>query len=214
MDSYRHKGLRSKLITILKNKGISDQRVIEAMSLVPRHLFLDKAFEEWAYRDQAFPIGCGQTISHPYTVAVQTQLLDPQPTDKILEIGTGSGYQAAVLSHLCKKIYSIERHEPLYRNTSVLLARIGYRAIRTLHGDGYLGADRFAPYDKILITAGASTVPDTLLQQLRVGGYLVIPIGEGDDKTMKRITKVAEDKYSEESFGVFHFVPFLEGTES
>ncbi len=214
MDSYRHKGLRSKLITILKDKGISDQRVIAAMSLVPRHLFLDKAFEEWAYRDQAFPIGCGQTISHPYTVAVQTQLLDPQPTDKILEIGTGSGYQAAVLSHLCKKIYSIERHEPLYRNTSVLLARIGYRAIRTLHGDGYLGADRFAPYDKILITAGASTVPDTLLQQLRVGGYLVIPIGEGDDKTMKRITKIAEDKYSEESFGVFHFVPFLEGTES
>ena len=214
MESYRHKGLRSKLIRTLKAKGISHPNVIEAMSQVPRHLFLDKAFEEWAYRDQAFPIGCGQTISQPYTVAYQTQLIDPQPTDKILEIGTGSGYQAAVLSHLCKKIYSVERHEPLYRNTSLLLARIGYRQVRTLHGDGYLGADRYAPFDKIIITAGASIMPDILLQQLKVGGYLVIPIGDGDDKTMKRITKVTEDRFEEESFGIFQFVPFLEGTES
>jgi len=214
MDSYRHKGMRSKLVDTLRQKGINNPKVIDAIGQVPRHLFLDKAFEEWAYRDKAFPIGCGQTISHPYTVALQTQLLDPQPTDKVLEIGTGSGYQAAVLSHLCKKIYSIERHKALYRNTSVLLARIGYRSIRTLHGDGYLGADRFAPYDKILITAGASMVPETLLQQLKIGGYLVIPIGDDDDKTMKRITKIAEDRYEEEAFGVFHFVPFLEGTEA
>jgi protein-L-isoaspartate(D-aspartate) O-methyltransferase len=211
MDSYRHKGLRKKLIQTLTEKGINNPRVIEAMNLVPRHLFLDKAFEEWAYKDQAFPIGSGQTISQPYTVAFQTQLLDPQPHEKILEIGTGSGYQAAVLSHLCKKIYSIERHKDLYINTSGLLNRIGYKSVRTLLGDGYKGAPRFAPFDKVIITAGASSIPDTLLEQLKVGGHLIIPVGISEDKTMKKITKIDIDQYEEQSFGIFHFVPFLQG---
>ena len=176
-----------------------------------RDRFLDKAFEEWAYRDQAFPIGSGQTISQPYTVAFQTQLLDPQPHEKILEIGTGSGYQAAVLSQLCTKIYSIDRHQELYINTSELLNRIGYKSIRTLLGDGYKGAPRFAPFDKVIITAGASSIPSPLLQQLKVGGHLIIPVGISEDKTMKKITKIDVDQYEEQSFGIFHFVPFLQG---
>lgn len=211
MESYRHKGLRKKLIQTLTDKGISDSKVLEAIGVVPRHLFLDKAFEEWAYKDQAFPINDGQTISQPYTVAFQTQLLDVQPTDKILEIGTGSGYQAAVLSHLCKRIYSIERHKSLYIKTSTLLRNIGYNSIRTLHGDGYLGAERYAPYDKIIITAGASIFPQQLFDQLAIGGYLIIPIGEDDAKTMKRITKISDTNYETEDFGVFRFVPFLKG---
>jgi len=211
MDSYRHKGLRKNLVETLIEKGITDSNVLNAIGNVPRHLFLDKAFEEWSYKDQAFPINDGQTISQPYTVALQTQLLDVQSTDKILEVGTGSGYQAAVLSCLCKRIYSIERHKTLYVKTSKLLSNIGYGSIRTLHGDGYLGAERYAPYDKIIITAGASNIPKQLLQQLSVGGYLIIPIGDNDAKTMTRITKVGDGKYESEAFGVFKFVPFLKG---
>jgi len=211
-DNYRHKGLRKKLIAILKKKGISNKEVLDAIGKIPRHLFLDKAFEEWAYKDQAFPIGSGQTISQPYTVAYQTQLLDPKQNDKILEVGTGSGYQACVLSLLCKKIYSIERQKTLFDQTNKLLKKIGFESIRTLYGDGYQGAPRFAPFDKILITAGATTVPDALLEQLKVGGYLVIPIGAGDDKTMTRIIKLSDSKYKTEEYGLFRFVPFKEGT--
>ena len=179
---------------------------------VPRHLFLDKAFEEWAYKDQAFPIKAGQTISQPYTVAFQTQLLEPNKSEKVLEIGTGSGYQACILSHLFKKVYSIERQKLLFDTTEVLLKKIGYERIRTLFGDGYKGAPRFAPFDKILVTAGASNIPQDLLSQLKIGGYLVLPVGLDDDKEMLRIKKIDEEKYETESFGIFRFVPFKKGT--
>jgi protein-L-isoaspartate(D-aspartate) O-methyltransferase len=212
-DNYRHKGLRKKLVQLLKKQGIQNEAILAAIGNVPRHLFLDKAFEEWAYKDQAFPIGSGQTISQPYTVAFQTELIDPQPTDKILEVGTGSGYQACVLSFLCKKIYSIERQKALFDHTNKILKSIGYEKIRTLYGDGYKGAPRFAPFDKILITAGATFIPESLLEQLKIGGFLVIPLGPGDDKTMTRITKIDKDNYLTEEFGLFRFVPFKQGTE-
>ena len=211
IDNFRHKGLRKKLVATIKSKGITNERVIDAVGKIPRHLFLDKAFEEWAYKDQAFPIGQGQTISQPYTVAYQTELIDPQPEDKILEIGTGSGYQACVLALLSKKVYSIERQKALFDNTNAFLKSIGFERIRTLYADGYLGAPRFAPFDKILITAGATRVPEKLLEQLKIGGIMVIPLGSGDDKTMTRITRVGEDEYKTERFGLFRFVPFKEG---
>ena len=184
------------------------------MAMIPRHLFLDTAFEEQAYKNKAFPIGNEQTISHPYTVARQTELINPHPTDKILEIGTGSGYQASLLSLLCRRIYSIERHKSLHQITTVLLQKLGYGSVRTLYGDGYKGAPRYAPFDKILVTAGAETVPQELLTQLKVGGVLVIPVGSGDDKTMLRITKIDESKYNKESFGIYQFVPFLGGVST
>lgn len=211
MDSYRHKGLRRQLVEVVRAKGITNVRILEAIGKVPRHLFLDKAFEEQAYKDKALPILADQTISQPYTVAYQTELLDPQTTDTILEIGTGSGYQGAVLSHLCRKIYSIERQEALYQYTSLKLPEIGYENIRTLYGDGYQGSDRFAPFDKILVTAGASFIPPALIEQLKVGGYLVIPFGDGDVKTMLRIIKISEEEVKREEYGEFRFVPFLEG---
>lgn len=211
MDSYRHKGLRLRLVELMIEKGIADTRLLQAMIEVPRHLFLDKAFEEWAYKDQAFPIAMGQTISHPYTVAYQTQLLKVNSTDKILEIGLGSGYQAAILSLIGGKIYSIERHRQLYEKTTLLLKKIGYQSVRTLHGDGYLGAERFAPFDKILVTAGASVIPENLLSQLKVGGLMVIPLGDGHQKGMTRIIKTSSSSFETETFGAFEFVPFLEG---
>ncbi len=214
MDSYRHRGLRKKLIQELEKKGIKNKKILSAMAMIPRHLFLDTAFEEQAYKNKAFPIGNEQTISHPYTVARQTELINPHPTDKILEIGTGSGYQASLLSLLCRRIYSIERHKSLHQITTVLLQKLGYGSVRTLYGDGYKGAPRYAPFDKILVTAGAETVPQELLTQLKVGGVLVIPVGSGDDKTMLRITKIDESKYNKESFGIYQFVPFLGGVST
>lgn len=211
MESYRHKGLRKSLVNILIKKGITNKRVLQAINTVPRHLFLDKAFEEWAYKDQAIPISANQTISHPYTVAFQTQLLNPQPDDKILEIGTGSGYQACVLALLCKKIYSIERQIELFEETNTLLQNIGYQKIRTLYGDGYLGAPRFAPFNKILVTAGAEEIPNTLLSQLKIGGFLVIPVGNNEDKKMIKIIKKSENDFIKESHGIFRFVPFKKG---
>lgn len=211
LDDFRHKGLRKKLVETIKAKGIKNQKVLDAIGKIPRHLFLDKAFEEWAYKDQAFPIGHGQTISQPYTVAYQTELIDPQPDDKILEIGTGSGYQACVLALMCRKVYSIERQKGLFDSTNKLLKEIGFERIRTLFGDGYKGAKRFAPFDKILVTAGADFIPEELLKQLKIGGLLVIPLGEGEDKTMTRITRVNENKYETEEFGLFRFVPFMKG---
>lgn len=214
MDSYRHKGLRKKLIETLLNEGITDQKVLQAMSEVPRHLYLDGAFEDWAYKNQAFQIGCGQTISQPYTVAFQTQLLDVQATDKILEIGTGSGYQASVLSLLAKRVYTIERQKTLFDKTTQLLSNIGFGKIRTLYGDGYAGSPRFAPFDKIIVTAGAINIPQTLIDQLRPGGKMVIPVGTDENKTMIRINKDSDSNLHQEEFGVFHFVPFKEGTVS
>ncbi len=211
LDNFRHKGLRKHLVKTIKSKGIKNDKILDAIGQIPRHLFLDKAFEEWSYKDQAFPIGFGQTISQPYTVALQTELIDPQHDDKILEIGTGSGYQACVLALLCNKVYSIERQKGLFDRTNQLLKEIGFERVRTLHGDGYKGAKRFAPFDKILVTAGADAIPQMLLDQLKIGGQLVIPLGKGEDKTMTRISRIQEKEFQSEEFGLFRFVPFKEG---
>lgn len=211
-DSYRHKGLRSNLVKELRNKGIVNGQVLEAIGTIPRHLFLDKAFEEWAYKDVAFPIGNEQTISQPYTVAYQSQLLDIKPKDKVLEIGTGSGYQACVLVLLKAKVYSIERQESLFKRTSAFLPQIGFGAVRTLFGDGYEGAPKFAPFDKIIITASSQTFPSKLLAQLKIGGQMVIPHGDEKQQTMYRITRLAENDFQKEAFDKFAFVPFLKGT--
>lgn len=210
-DSYFHQGLRSKLVTTLRQKGINDDRILRAFMNIPRHLFLDSAFAKWAYTDVAFPIGANQTISQPYTVAFQTNLLELTGKEKVLEIGTGSGFQACVLAYLGSKVYTIERQEKLFHKTDNLLNKLGYGRIRTLLGDGYKGSPRFAPFDKILITCGAPYIPQDLLDQLKVGGYLVVPLGEGEVQTMVRIKKTSPTEYSKEEFGKFKFVPFLEG---
>lgn len=210
IDTYRHKGMRMKLVDSLKKKGISDKKVIKAIAEIPRHFFLDKAFEEWAYKDVPFPIESDQTISQPYTVAFQSSLLEVKAGDKILEIGTGSGYQASVLYHMGAKVYSIERQSKLYEITRKFLPSIGFGNIRLLLGDGYMGSERFAPFDKILVTAGANYVPNALVQQLKIGGMLVIPVGDKVQK-MLRLTKVSETEMKTEEFGDFRFVPFLKG---
>lgn len=212
-DSYRHKGLRRKLIQALRKKGISDERVLDAMERIPRHLFLDRAFEDWAYRDVPFPIGNEQTISQPFTVAFQTELLQVKPRDRILEVGTGSGYQACVLAEMGAKVYTVERVKALYERTHKFLEELGYQRIRTFLRDGNEGLPRFAPYDGILATAGATEIPDMLLKQLAVGGRLVIPVGKGDTQQMLRVTRVSEDDFKQESFGAFRFVPFLRGLD-
>lgn len=213
LDSYRHKGLRAKLIAALVKSGITDERVLHAIDQVPRHLFLDKAFEEWAYKDNAFPIDCEQTISQPYTVAFQTSLLDIKPKDKVLEIGLGSGYQACVLFELGAKVYSIERHKHLHDQTAERLRQIGYKGIRTFFGDGFKGLPQFAPFDKIIITAAAPEIPEELIKQLKIGGIMVLPLNEGNHQKMMKITKNAENKLKKELFGNFRFVPMLKGTE-
>jgi len=202
-----------QLIETLRHEGVRDEKVLEAMAKVPRHLFLEKAFEEWAYKNVAFPIGADQTISQPLTVAIQTSLLEVKKGDKILEVGTGSGYQACVLYLLGAKVYTIERHSSLYERTDKLLRELGFGAIRTFLGDGYAGLPMFAPFDKILVTAGATLLPETLINQLAVGGHLVIPIGGDDSQTMWRYTKVEEGNIKSETFGKFKFVPFLKGTQ-
>jgi protein-L-isoaspartate(D-aspartate) O-methyltransferase len=201
------------LIETLRHEGIRDEKVLAAMAKVPRHLFLEKAFEDWAYKNVAFPIGCDQTISQPLTVAIQTGLLDIKKGDKILEVGTGSGYQACILSELGAKIYTIERQTALFEKTEKLLKVLGYQSIRTFLGDGYSGLSMFAPFDKILVTAGASTLPDSLVKQLAVGGHLVIPIGDDNSQTMWRFTLKEEGQVVSEAFGKFKFVPFLKGIE-
>lgn len=201
------------LIETLRQEGVRDEKVLEAMSKVPRHLFLEKAFEEWAYKNVAFPIGADQTISQPLTVAIQTSLLEVKKGDKILEVGTGSGYQACVLYLQGAKVYTIERQSSLYERTDKLLRELGFGAIRTFLGDGYAGLPMFAPFDKILVTAGATLLPETLVNQLAVGGHLVIPIGGDDSQTMWRYTKVEEGNIKSETFGKFKFVPFLKGTQ-
>jgi len=210
-DTYRHKGLRSNLVKTLKDKGINNQKVLDAIGSIPRHLFLDNAFEEWAYKDVAFPIGSEQTISQPYTVAYQTDLLQVSPRHKILEIGTGSGYQACVLSALGAKVYSIERQQSLFIKTAEFLPKIGFGAIRTLFGDGYQGSPKFAPFDRILITASCESFPQNLIGQLKIGGIMVVPKGNAQEQTMYRITRTSENEYAEESFDKFAFVPFLKG---
>jgi protein-L-isoaspartate(D-aspartate) O-methyltransferase len=212
LDTYRHKGLRKRLIDTLRKRGIADEAVLTAMAAIPRHYFLDKAFEEHAYEDKPFPIGHDQTISQPFTVAYQSALLQVAPNDRILEIGTGSGYQAAVLAVMGARVYTIERQEGLYLKAKSQLAQMGLSKIRCFFGDGTHGLSDFAPFDKIIVTAGAPVVPDALKQQLTIGGLLVIPVGE-DVQYMFRVTRVAENKFREERFEAFRFVPFLEGTE-
>jgi len=211
LDTPRHQGLRKRLIDGLKIKGIRDERVLEALSRVPRHVFMDSSFVNFAYRDQAFPIGSGQTISQPFTVAFQTQLLDVFPMCKVLEVGTGSGYQAAVLCELRAKVYTMERQRELYIKAQQLLPEMGYNPSFFL-GDGYKGLPTYGPFDRILVTAGAPYVPEDLLQQLTIGGKLVIPVGSGDQQEMLLITRVAEDDFSTEKHGAFVFVPLLKGT--
>lgn len=209
-DTYRHKGLRRQLVEEIQKKGISDEAILFAIGALPRHFFLEKAFEEWAYQDKAFPIGNDQTISQPYTVAYQTALLNIQKHDRILEVGTGSGYQAAILALLGARIYTVERQEDLYRNAKQLLEALKISTIRCFHRDGYKGLPEYAPFHKILVTAGAIEVPKALLSQLVVGGCLVIPVGKGTQKMM-RITRKRESKFQEEVFDNFRFVPFLKG---
>lgn len=211
-DTYLHKGMRRRLIAQLRTRGIKDEGVLMVMSELPRHYFIDKAFEEHAYEDKAFPIGNNQTISQPYTVAYQTSLLNVQKRDKILEIGTGSGYQAAVLALLGARVYTVERQEALFYATKTLLDALQLGNIRCFLRDGYKGLPEYAPFDKILVTAGASEVPAVLLQQLAVGGVLVIPVGEKVQK-MYRITRLSDTDYQHESFDDFRFVPFLEGIQ-
>lgn len=208
IDSYKHKGLRKKLLNTLREKGISDDVVLNAMNNVPRHLFMDNAFTEFAYQDKAFPIGSDQTISQPYTVAFQTQLLKLKKGDKVLEIGTGSGYQTCVLMNIVSKVFSIERQKSLYERTKLLLPKLGYQP-KLFYGDGFKGLPSYAPFDKILITAGAPEIPEELIRQLKTGGCMVIPLDQEDGQVMKRITKVSDDQLETEEFGKFRFVPML-----
>jgi len=209
-DTYRHKGMRKRLIETLREKGIEDERILRAFDLVPRHLFLDKAFEEWAYTDKAFPIGHKQTISQPFTVAYQTDLLEIKGKDKVLEIGTGSGFQAAILSTLGASVFTVERQELLYKKTSELLRRLGLGNIKLFHRDGYEGLPRYAPFDKIIVTAAAPKIPKELCEQLAIGGKMIIPIGKRT-QYMYRIERLTETKFRNEKLGKFQFVPFVEG---
>ncbi len=208
-DSYRHKGLRNKLVQTLRQKGISNEDVLNAIGRVPRHLFIESGFVNFAYQDKAFPIAAGQTISQPYTVAYQTELLELKPGDKVLEIGTGSGYQAAVLIEMGVDLYSIERQNELFNKTSRLLKSLDYNAHFFL-GDGYKGLPAFAPFDKIIITAGAPFIPKDLLLQLRNDGSMIIPLGERE-QIMTKIVRINEDEFEQKSLGSFAFVPMLEG---
>ena len=210
-DTYRHKGLRKKLIDGIRAKGITDENVLEAMNNIPRHFFLDSALDEIAYEDRAFPIGEGQTISQPYTVAYQTQLLQVKPHEKILEIGTGSMYQATVLAEMGVKLFSIERQKALFENTKLFIFKSKYPNLKFFYGDGYEGLPTYAAFDKVLITAAAPFIPPKLIDQLKVGGKMVIPLDEGQFQRMLRITKNADGTVSEEAFQNFSFVPMLSG---
>jgi len=212
-DSFRHKGLREKLLQEVRSKGIRDERVLTALNRVPRHLFMDTGFINFAYKDQAFPIGEGQTISQPYTVAFQTELLDVHKHHKVLEIGTGSGYQAAVLLELGTRVYTIERQRKLFLKTQKMLQEMGYKA-KFFFGDGFNGVPAFAPYDRILITAAVSEEPKELLDQLKVGGKMVIPMGGSFSQRMMLVVKKGPDEYIKSSHGHFVFVPMLKGTNN
>ncbi len=210
-DTYRHKGLRKQLASFLKEKGIENADVLKAIETVPRHLFLNSSFIERAYLDIAFPIGAGQTISRPHTVAFQTELLALKRGEKVLEIGTGSGYQTSILIEMGAKVFTIERQKELFDKTKTFLPSIGYNT-KFFYGDGYKGLPVFAPYDKIIITAGAPSIPEALLAQLKVGGRMVIPIGD-KVQIMTLIEKVADKKFEKTEYGEFKFVPLLEDKE-
>ncbi len=208
-DTFKHKGKRQQLAAIVAAKGVKDKKVLEAIKSIPRHLFMDSSFEDHAYQDKAFPIAADQTISQPYTVAFQTELLEIQRGNTVLEIGTGSGYQTAVLCELGAKVYSIERQQELYKKTKIFLSKIGYRPKYLSFGDGYKGLPEYAPFDKIIVTAGAPYVPNALLSQLKVGGRLVIPIGE-KVQIMTLFIRKSIKEFDKKEYGDFRFVPLLE----
>lgn len=210
-DSYLHKGLRKKLVDEIREKGITDESVLQAINNVPRHFFLDSAFERHAYEDRAFPIGEDQTISQPYTVAYQTQLLQVKPFDKVLEVGTGSAYQASVLVEMKAKVYTIERQKKLFDEKKLFKYLNRYPTLQRFYGDGFEGLPTFAPFDKIIITAAAPYIPEKLVQQLRPGGIMVLPLNEGDIQIMYRLTKLDDFSIKEERFDAFSFVPMLAG---
>ncbi len=210
-DSYRHKGLRKKLVETVRSKGITDEKILAAIERIPRHFFLDSAFDEVAYVDKAFPISAGQTISQPYTVAYQTQLLDLKPFEKVLEIGTGSAYQASVLAELGVQVFTIERQKKLFDANKTFTYLRKYPNIKFFYGDGYEGLPTYAPFDKVLITAAAPFIPQKLVDQMKVGGMMVVPVGEGDVQVMKRIIKQADGSIKEEVYDRFSFVPMLGG---
>lgn len=208
-DTFKHKGLRQQLVEVVRSKGITDENVLLALGKVPRHLFMDSGFLDHAYQDKAFPIAADQTISQPYTVAYQTELLKVKKDDKILEIGTGSGYQAAILCEMGAKVYSIERQLELFKITSKFLPKLGYRAKKLIFGDGYKGLLEEAPFDGIIVTAGAPFVPKPLLSQLKIGGRLVIPLGK-NIQVMTLFIRKGEKDFEKHEFGEFRFVPLLE----
>ncbi len=213
-DTYRHKGLRKKLVQTIIAKGITDERVLDAILEVPRHYFLDSAFDEKAYEDIAFPIGEGQTISQPYTVAYQSQLLELKPFQKVLEIGTGSAYQAVVLAELGAQVYTIERQKKLFDTNKTFSFLKKYHSIKFFYGDGFEGLPTYGPFDRVIITAAAPEIPQKLIQQLKPGGMMVIPLGAGDVQQMMRITKLENGALKEEVFENFSFVPMLGGKEN
>lgn len=208
-DTPKHQGLRNQLVSLLEKKGITDKNVLEAIKKIPRHLFLNSSFEDFAYQDKPFPIGAGQTISQPYTVAFQSQLLEVKKEDKILEIGTGSGYQTAVLCTMGAKVFSIERQNELFKKTSLLLPKMGIRPKHLSFGDGYKGLPNYAPFDSIIVTAGAPYIPQPLMAQLKIGGRLVIPVGD-DVQVMTLLIRKTETQFEKHEFGDFRFVPLLE----
>ena len=208
-DTSKHQGLRNQLTKSLKEKGISDQKVLDAIRRVPRHLFIDSSFEDHAYQDKAFPIAAGQTISQPYTVAFQSQVLGIRQGDKVLEIGTGSGYQTAVFVAMQAEVYSIERQHELFKKTSLFLPKIGYRPKKLIFGDGYKGFPEKAPFDKVIVTAGAPYIPKALMAQLKVGGKLLIPVGDLT-QTMTLLIRTSPKKFEKHELGDFTFVPMLQ----
>lgn len=210
-DTYKHKGMRKQLIDQLRQKGITDERVLTAFDAIPRHFFLDLVFEQQAYSNVAFQIGSGQTISHPYTVAFQTSILELKKGEKVLEIGTGSGFQTCILCSMGMKVFSIERQKELHIKAKKIIDDFRFTP-KLFFGDGYEGKETFAPFDKILVTCGAPFIPEKLVKQLKVGGMMVIPVGDLDSQEMHRITKISDSEYKEEVFGNFSFVPMLEKT--
>ena len=210
-DSYRHKGLRRQLVDIVKQKGITDERVLDALLHIPRHFFMDSGFDKIAYEDRAFPIGEGQTISQPYTVAYQTQLLEVRPHEKVLEIGTGSAYQACVLAEIGAHVYTIERQKKLFEANKLFPYLKKYLSLKFFYGDGYEGLPTYGPFDKVIVTAAAPFIPPKLIEQLKTGGRMVIPVGEGNVLRMLRVTKQADGTATEELFYNFSFVPMVEG---
>ena len=210
-DTYQHRGMRRRLVDLIKEKGITDDNVLGAISRIPRHYFLDSAFDKIAYEDRAFPIGEGQTISQPYTVAYQSQLLEIKPFDKVLEIGTGSVYQASVLAEMGATVYTIERQKKLYEINKKFVFKAKYPNIKFFYGDGFEGLPTYAPFDKIIITAAAPFIPPKLLDQLKVSGKMVIPVDAGKHQKMLRLTKHADGSITEEEFENFSFVPMLTG---